>query len=92
MRNAFLTSKQPKRFKLLSCQKVCDAFHYLLDSKFIRFGSKNFRHSQLCTNCAPLVTDLVSFCYVRDFMLLLSDNNHTYVVEAFLKHYLKISG
>ena len=27
------------------------------------------------TNCAPLVADLFLFCYERDFMLSLSDNN-----------------
>ena len=32
------------------------------------------------TNCAPLVADL--FCYERDFMLSLSDNNQTDIIEA----------
>ena len=27
------------------------------------------------TNCAPLVADLFLFCYERDFMLSLSDDN-----------------
>ena len=35
------------------------------------------------TNCAPLFADLFSFCYERDFMLSLSDNNQADVVEAF---------
>ena len=35
------------------------------------------------TNCAPLVTDLFLFCYERDFMLSLSDNNQTDIIEAF---------
>ena len=39
-KNAFITSEQPKRYKLCSCQKMCDALHYLLDNIFIRFGSK----------------------------------------------------
>ena len=39
-KNAFFTSEQPKRYKLWSCQKMCDALHYLLDNIFIRFGSK----------------------------------------------------
>ena len=34
------------------------------------------------TNCAPLVADLFLFCYERDFMLSLSDNNQTDIVEA----------
>ena len=35
------------------------------------------------TNCAPLVADLFLFCYERDFMLSLSDNNQTDIIEAF---------
>ena len=35
------------------------------------------------TNCAPLVADLFLFCYERNFMLSLSDNNQTDIIEAF---------
>ena len=36
----------------------------------------------MVTNCAPLVADLFLFCYERDFILSLSDNNQADVVEA----------
>ena len=64
---------------------MCDALHYLLDNIFIRFGSKVYRQIvgiQMGTNCAPLVADLFLFCYERDFMLSLSDNNQTDIIEA----------
>ena len=35
------------------------------------------------TNCAPLVADLFLFCYERDFMLSLSEDNQNDVIEAF---------
>ena len=35
------------------------------------------------TNCDPLVADLFLLCYERDFMLSLSDNNQTDIIEAF---------
>ena len=35
------------------------------------------------TNCAPLVADLFLFCYERDLMLSLSEENHSGVIEAF---------
>ena len=35
------------------------------------------------TNCAPLDTDFFLFCYERDFIWSLSDNNQEDVVEAF---------
>ena len=66
---------------------MCDALHYLLDNNiFIRFGSKLYRQIVgiiMGTNCAPLVADLFLFCYERDFMLSLSDNNQTDIIEAF---------
>ena len=34
------------------------------------------------TNCASLVADLFLFCYERDFVLSLSDNNQTDIIEA----------
>ena len=82
----FFTSEQPKRYKLWSFQKMCDALHYLLDNLFIRFGSKLYRHIvgiPMGTNFAPLVADLFLFCYERDFMLSLSDNNQVDIIEAF---------
>ena len=85
-KNSFFTSEQPKRYKVLSCQKMCDALHYLLDNIFIRFGSKLYRQIvgiPMGTNCAPLVADLFLFCYERDFMLSLSDNNQADIIEAF---------
>ena len=35
------------------------------------------------TNWALLVADLFLFCYERDFMLSLSDNNQTDIIKAF---------
>ena len=83
-KNPFFTSEQPKRHKLWSCQKMCDALHYLLDNIFIRFGSKLYRRIvgiPMGANCAPLVADLLLFCYERDFMLSLSDNNQLILLK-----------
>ena len=35
------------------------------------------------TKCAPLVAVLFLFCYERDVMLSLSDNNQTDIIKAF---------
>ena len=35
------------------------------------------------TNCAPLVADLFLFCFERDFMTSLSDDNQADIIEAF---------
>ena len=53
---------------------------------FITFGSKLCKQIEgipMGTNCARLVADLFLFCYERDFMLSLSDNNQTDIIEAF---------
>ena len=52
----------------------------------IYFGWKLYRQIvdiTMGTNCAPLVANLCLCCYDRDFMLSLSDNNQTAIIEAF---------
>ena len=82
----FFTSDVYNNHTLWSCQKVCDAFVYLLDNIFIRFGTKLYRQTigiPMGTNCAPLVADLFLFCYERDFMKSLSRENQADIIEAF---------
>ena len=58
------TSDDQKRFKLLSCQNVCDILTYILDNIFIRFGTKLHRQIlgiPMGANCAPFVADLFYF-------------------------------
>ena len=85
-RQAFFTSEDTKRYKLLSCQNVCETLIYLLDNIYIRFGTKLYRQIvgiPMGTNCAPLVADLFLFCCERDFMTSLSDVKQAEIIEAF---------
>ena len=92
-RNTFFTSeKKLKNYHAWSCQNVCDALTFLLDSIFIRFGTKLYRLAPKCkqvvgipmgTNCAPLIADLFLFSYERDFMMSLSDDKHADIIDAF---------
>ena len=53
-----------KKYDLWTCQKVTDALIYLLDTIYIRFGSKLFRLNvgiPVGTNCAPSL--LICFCF-----------------------------
>ena len=64
----------------------CEALNFLLDNIYIRSGSKLYRKIvdiPMVTNCGLLVADLFLFCYERDFMLSLSEDNHSDVIEAF---------
>ena len=59
---------------------MCGALLFILDNIFIRFGSNLYRQIvgiPMGTNYAPIVADLFLFCYERDFMLSLSDNDQT---------------
>ena len=83
---AFFTSDAVRNYNLWSCQKVCEALTFLLDNIYIRFGSKLYRQFvciPIGTDCAPLVADLFLFCYEREFMLSLSEDNQSGVIEAF---------
>ena len=84
-RQAFFISADTKRYKLWSCQNVCEALIYLLDNIYIRFGSKLYKQIvgiPMGTNCAPLIADLFLFCYERDFMTSLSDVKQAEIIEA----------
>ena len=59
---------------------------FLLDNNCVRFGTKLFRQIvgiPIGTNWAPLVADLFLFCYERDFMMSLSKEKQSEVIEAF---------
>ena len=85
-RQAFFTSGDTKRYKLWSCQNVCEALIYLLDNIYIRFGTKLYGQIvgiPMGTNCAPLEADMFLFCNERDFMTSLSDVKQAEIIEAF---------
>ena len=92
MRRTYTTSDAVRNYNLWFCQKVCEALTFLLDNIYIRFGSKLYRQIvgiPMGTNCAPLVADLFLFCYERDFMLSLSEDNWCYCSFQF---YFSVSG
>ena len=56
-----------------------------VDNIYIRFGTKLYRQIvgiPMGTNCAPLVADLFLYCYERDFMGSLNQDNQADVIEA----------
>ena len=80
MRNAHFSLQN--NLKDLNCGHVKKfvmlSIIFYLENIFIRFGAKLYRQTvciPMGTNCAPLVASLFLFCYERDFMLSLSDNN-----------------
>ena len=71
------------------------AFSFLLDNIYIRLGTKLYRYLvgiPMDTNFSPLVADLFLFCYETDFLLSLSDDYQSEVIEAFssTSRYLEI--
>ena len=85
-RNPFLLRKKNKKISCMVLLKCCDALTFLLDNIFIRFGTKLYRQVDVISmgiNCAPLVADLLLFCYERDFMMSLSDDKQTDIIDAF---------
>ena len=59
---------------------------YRLDNSYVRFKTNLNGQTfgiPMGTNYAPLVGDLFLFCYERDFMTSLSDDNQADIIEAF---------
>ena len=86
VRNAFFTSDAVVNYNVWSCQKECEALIFLLHNIYIKFVSNLSRQIvgfPMGTNYAPLVADLFLFCYKRVFMLSLSEDNQSDVIEAF---------
>ena len=82
----FFYFRKTEKFHAWSYQNVCNALTFLLDNIFIRFGTKLYRQVvgiPTGTNCAPLVADLILFCFERDFMMSLSDDKQADVTDAF---------
>ena len=82
----FFTSEKHRSYTLWSCQKVCEALTFLRDNIYIIFGTKLFRQIvgiPMGTYSAPLVADLFLFCYERDFIMSLSEEKQSEVIEAF---------
>ena len=84
-RKVFFASEHQNRYKLWSCQNICEALTYLLDNIFIKFGTKLYRQIigiPMGTNCAPLIADLFLFCYKRYFMASLSFNKEADITQV----------
>ena len=84
-RSAFFTSDVVRNYNLWSCQKACEALDFLLNNIYIRFGSKLYRQIvgiPMGTYGASLVADLFLYCYERDFMFSLSEDNQADVIES----------
>ena len=65
---------------------MADALIYLLDNIYIRLGSKFYIQNvgiPMGSNCAPLVADLLLFCYERDFMKSLTNEKRYDLIDAF---------
>ena len=85
-----------KRFSLLQTSIDDNTFGhvrmYVMPYRFswtifiLDFGTKLYRQMvgiPMGTNCAPLVADLFLFCYERDFMKYLSNDNQADINKAF---------
>ena len=58
------------------------------DNIYIRFGTKLYRQIvgiPMGTNCAPLIADLFLYCYERDFMDSLNQDNQADVIVALIR-------
>ena len=60
--NAFFTSEQPKRYKLWSCQKMCNALHYLLDN-ILKDLAQNYIYKLLVFQWVLIVLLLLQICF-----------------------------
>ena len=84
--SAFFTSGAVRDCSLWSCRRVYGAPTFLLGNICIGFGSGLYGQVvsiSVGTGCAPLVAGLFLFCCGGDFVLSLSGESQSGVIEAF---------
>ena len=81
----FIKRTTISRYKLWSCQNVCDALSYLLDNIYIRCPEviQPIFGIPMGTNCAPLAADLFLYRNDGDFMGSRNHDNQADVIESF---------
>ena len=73
----------------VSCQNVCGALTFLVDNIFIQFGTKLYRQvggNPMGIIEAPLVADLLLFCFERAFLMYQSDDEQADNIDALTLH------
>ena len=83
-RKAFFTTSDQSRYILWSVRMHATTF--LLDNKYIRFGTKLYRRIvslPMGTKCTLRVSDLFLYCYERDSWILLTMTKQADGIEAF---------
>ncbi len=83
---AYFTDSPANKGTTWTCDEVCRSLVFLLDNIYIRYGNTVYRQVvgiPMGTNCAPLIADLFLYCYERDFMLGLSPDTQSDVIDAF---------
>ena len=81
----FLLRKKAKKCHAWPCQNVFDALTFLLDNVLYDLAP-SYRQVvgiPMGINFATLVADLFLFCYERDFMMYLSDDKHSDIIDDF---------
>ena len=83
---AFFTSDNPPKYTIWTCQELIDVLFFLLDNIYVEFNNNVYKQIvgiPMGTNCAPLIADLLLFCYERDFMLSLNSDSESTIIDNF---------
>ena len=78
-KQGFFSHTVYKNYCSWTCDDMLKALNLLLDNIFVRFGNSVYQQVigiPMGTNCAPLIADLFLFCYERDFMKKLQNEQN----------------
>ncbi|KAK3102775.1 hypothetical protein FSP39_013851 [Pinctada imbricata] len=83
----FVFATDYKSYKSWTCRYLCIALSFLLDNIYVRFGEKLYKQVvgiPMGTNCAPLVADLFSYTYEKEFIQNLQKQRKNDDVKCFI--------
>ena len=82
----FFSNKKYDSYACWTCTKLCEAFTFLMENIYVQFDGMVYQQIvgiPMGTNCAPLIADLLLYCYERDFMSNLQKSKRFDLIDKF---------
>ena len=82
----FFSNKKYDSYKCWSCAELCEAFTFLIENIYVQFDGMVYEQIAgipMDTNFVPLISDLFTYCYVRDFLSDLQKSKRFDLIDMF---------
>ena len=82
----FVSNKKYDSYKCSTCMEFSEAFTFPMENIYVQIDGLVYQQIvgiPMGTNCAPLIADLLLYCFERDFMSNLQKSNRFDLIDKF---------